>query len=85
MIFTTGLLIYHTTLIIRNLTTKEELKGTFKNIFKNPYRRGLFRNLKNIFCPKITKPSLLEKMSIKVYAKKTVIFYFYKCNITLNR
>jgi hypothetical protein len=39
MIFVTGLLIYHTSLIINNLTTKEELGGIYKNYFGNPYKR----------------------------------------------
>lgn len=35
----TYLLIYHTYLIVSNLTTKEEMKGTFDNLLGNPFKR----------------------------------------------
>ena len=33
MVFVTGLFIYHTKLVLKNMTTKEELKKHFKNPF----------------------------------------------------
>ena len=39
MSFTTGLLIYHTRLILTNQTTKEELKKIFGGPMGNPYNR----------------------------------------------
>ena len=70
MIFTTGLLIYHTSLIWRNLTTKEELKNSFRNIYSNPYRRGLCKNIRKILCPKLNNPDIAEKIRNKIANKK---------------
>lgn len=39
MIFVTGLLIYHIGLVLKSLTTKEELGGFFENFYGNPYKR----------------------------------------------
>ena len=39
MLFVTGLLIYHISLIYRNVTTKEELGGYYENYYGNPYKR----------------------------------------------
>jgi hypothetical protein len=59
MIFTTGLFIYHTNLIIKNLTTKDEINGTYDNSMGNPWNQGIKRNIKRILCPKVQQPSLL--------------------------
>lgn len=72
MIFTTGLLIYHTSLICRNLTTKEELKGTFKNNFGNPFRKSCGENVYKIFCYRNPFPSLLQKIRKKIKEKEIV-------------
>ena len=37
MIFVTSLCMYHTNLIIKNQTTKEDLKDTYSGPTKNPY------------------------------------------------
>jgi palmitoyltransferase ZDHHC9/14/18 len=66
MIFTTGLLVYHTGLILNNLTTKEELKHVYNNPFGNPYFHTKRRNIRNTLCPKLPQPSLLERMRIKL-------------------
>lgn len=66
MIFTTGLMIYHTSLIWRNQTTKEELKNSFKNIYSNPYTRGILKNVKRILCPKLNNPDILDKIRNKI-------------------
>lgn len=60
MVFTTGLLIYHTRLVCTNTTTKEDLKKLFVNPFGNPYRRSLCENLKRVICPKIRKRTILN-------------------------
>ncbi len=72
MIFTTGLLIYHTTLVVRNLTTKEELKGIYKNAYGNPYRRSCLKNIYKLFCSKNSYPCLLEKIRRKINEKEFV-------------
>ena len=78
MIFTTGLFIYHTSLIYRNLTTKEELKGAYKNIFGNPFNEGFSRNFRKILCPKLPFPCLLEKIRMKIFKKYLKVFFFIK-------
>lgn len=70
MIFTTGLCVYHTSLIKNNLTTKEELKHVFKPPFGNPFLRSLSRNIAIALCPRISNISLLSKMSSKILNKK---------------
>ncbi len=44
MLFTTGLIIYHIGLIIKNKTTKEEIKKLIQIKIGNPYDRGLSKN-----------------------------------------
>lgn len=60
MIFTTGLLIYHSKLVSNNMTTKEELKKFFINPFGNPYKRKCCTNCSNVLCPRKNKKSLLN-------------------------
>jgi hypothetical protein len=66
MIFTTGLFIYHTSLITSNLTTKEELKRVYNNPYGNPFNKNFKMNIKNAFCPRTTKPTMLEKLRINI-------------------
>jgi hypothetical protein len=66
MIFVTGLFVYHTILVCVNLTTKEELKKSFKRPVGNPYNRSLMSNINKICCPKLPKKSL-NKILIKPY------------------
>ena len=72
MIFTTGLLIYHFGLIRHNLTTKEELKNVYNNPFGNPFKSSIFKNIKSIICPLVSRPSLLEKMRANLI-KTTIV------------
>jgi hypothetical protein len=44
MLFTTGLIIYHINLIIKNITTKEEIKKLLPLKVGNPYDRGAGHN-----------------------------------------
>ena len=67
MIFTTGLLVYHTKLVFNNLTTKEELKKFFANLMGNPYKRDTSRNLSLTLFPTISKNSIIDYLS---YNKK---------------
>ena len=62
MIFTTHLLYYHAMLVMRNLTTKEELKKFFNNPFGNPYKRSCCSNYKTVLCPVKRKKSILDLM-----------------------
>lgn len=71
MIFTTHLLLYHTGLIIRNLTTKEELKKFYNNVFGNPYRRSCCLNCKMVLCPVKHKKSILDIFKDNNIYKKT--------------
>jgi hypothetical protein len=80
MLFTTGLLFYHIRLIIKNRTTKEEIKNLIYNTIGNPYDRGCNKNcneflkrhkaMKNYYtvkdlCVKVTK----EKAKTQIIAK----------------
>ncbi len=66
MIFTTGLLFYHLNLIYRNLTTKEELKPyLYKKPVGNPHQRKLGKNCEQSLTPKLSNPSMLEKVRRK--------------------
>jgi hypothetical protein len=42
-IFVTGLLSYHTFLIIKNRSTKEDLKNIFSSPFGNPFTRYILK------------------------------------------
>lgn len=71
MIFTTGLLFYHTSLIINNLTTKEELKNIYKTPFGNPFLRSINVNINLILFPKLSSPSLQERMQENYHKQKS--------------
>lgn len=60
MIFTTGLLIYHSKLVSKNMTTKEELKKYFDNPFGDIYTRNFQRNCQNVLFPKLANKSILD-------------------------
>ena len=60
MVFTTGLLLFHSKIIKTNKTTKEELKHLFDNTFGNPYTRDTKTNILYALYPNITKKSLID-------------------------
>ena len=60
MLFTTGLLIYHSKLISKNMTTKEELKRFFNNPFGDPYSRNCQRNCQNVLFPRLPTKNILD-------------------------
>ena len=60
MIFVTGLFIYHTKLILRNKTTKEDIKRFWENPQGNPYTRNKKLNFKNSLFPQKQKFSLID-------------------------
>jgi hypothetical protein len=62
MIFTTGLLVYHTNLIVKNFTTNEELKGYYKKPIGNPHSRTLSINCKQALNPINSEPSLIDEI-----------------------
>ena len=70
MIFTTGLFVYHTNLIVKNMTTNEELKTYFKKPIGNPYVRNVTANCKQALCPIQSEPSLMEEIRIKNMEKE---------------
>jgi hypothetical protein len=73
MVFTCGLLIYHVTLVCRNITTKEELKNTFRNQIGNPYRKTCGVNIKKVLCPRLSQPDLLKKIQMKIQQKEKAV------------
>ena len=60
MCFITGLLFYHSRLVLINSTTKEELRNVFKNHIGNPFKRNICTNIKNVLCPRTKKYSILD-------------------------
>jgi hypothetical protein len=60
MAFTLGLLVYHTSLVINNATTKEKLKFIWNNPFGNYFNRNIDYNMRNTLCPLIKKYSILD-------------------------
>ena len=61
MIFVTGLFIYHTKLILKNMTTKEDIKCFWETPQGNPYQRN--KKLTNILYslfPKLKKYSIIQ-------------------------
>ena len=64
MIFVTGLFIYHSKIIIKNVTTKEDIKHFWINVQGNPYsRKTKKKNIINSLFPIIKKFSLLDIFS----------------------
>jgi hypothetical protein len=70
MIFTTGLFVYHTNLIVKNMTTNEELKSYFKKPIGNPYTRNTSTNCKQALLPIQSEPSLIEEIRKKNLEKE---------------
>ena len=60
MIFVTGLFIYHTKLVMKNTTTKEDIKKFWENPQGNLYLRNKKLNYKNALFPKKQKYSLID-------------------------
>ena len=60
MIFVTGLFIYHTKLILKNVTTKEDIKSFWENAQGNPYFRTKKLNMKNSLFPSKQKKSIID-------------------------
>ena len=61
MIFVTGLFIYHTKLILQNMTTKEDIKFFWKNPQGNPFFRTYKKiNIINSLFPQKQKKSLID-------------------------
>ena len=60
MCFITGLIFYHTRLVLINSTTKEELRHAFIHSYGNPYRKSICTNITNVLCPKTKKYSILD-------------------------
>ena len=61
MIFVTGLFIYHTKLVLKNMTTKEDIKKFWENPQGNPYIRNLNKiNIQNSLFPIKQKKSVIN-------------------------
>ena len=61
MIFVTGLFIYHTKLVLKNMTTKEDIKKFWENPQGNPYfRTDKNINIKNSLFPTKQKKSIID-------------------------
>ena len=56
MFFTTGLFFHHTSFIIHNITTKEEIKKLVHSKLGNPYDKGCCKNCSDFFCRRKKPP-----------------------------
>ena len=86
MIFTTGLLVYHTNLIVKNFTTNEELKGYYRKPIGNPHSRTLSINCGQALKPANSEPSLMDEIIAdklkKEERKKMVEFNLFLISIS---
>ena len=60
MVFVTGLFIYHTKLVLKNVTTKEDIKNFFNSPQGNPYSRKKKLNILNSLFPFKQKNSIID-------------------------
>ena len=61
MIFSTALFIYHSKLVSGNITTKEEKKKLFENLYGNPFLKGsVLNNWKDVLFPIHGKLSVVD-------------------------
>ena len=60
MVFVTGLFIYHTKLVLKNVTTKEDIKNFFNSPQGNPYSRKKKLNILNSLFPLKQKNSIID-------------------------
>ena len=60
MIFVTGLFVYHTKLVLKNMTTKEDIKNFWENPQGNPFKRRKKLNIKNSLFSQKQKSSLID-------------------------
>jgi len=70
MIFTTGLFVYHTNLIVKNNTTNEELKSYYKNPIGNPHSRTAFKNCHQALFAINSDPSFMGEVRMSKMAKE---------------
>ena len=56
MFFTTGLFFSHTKLVLKNITTKEELRKLVHSKIGNPYDKGKINNCIDFFCRRKRDP-----------------------------
>ena len=63
LIFSFGLLIYHSVLICKNLTTKEELKKLLDSQIGNYYNKGIFKNIKEFWNRKLPEYNTLKQLN----------------------
>jgi hypothetical protein len=80
MIFTLGLFIYHTELIVKNITTKEEMNQVYHKITGNPHKRTFCKNFHTIILPVTPLLSFVDRMLLNQKRKYTdranIVFYF---------
>ena len=85
MIFTFKLLFFHIQIVLRNKTTKEELKHYFENPFGNPFKRNFSYNFINTIFPKKAKMSLIDILKYNKTMFKSQISFLEKNAETENK
>ena len=72
--FSIRLLLIHTILILKNITTKEQIRKLVHSKIGNPYNRGKCNNCIEFFCRRKREPSLytLKQLQKKIKIKKDI-------------
>lgn len=73
MLFVTGLLFYHTYLVVTNMTTKEELKKLLHSKIGNYYNRGVGYNCKRFFKRNLPYLNTLKQINKEVPVTEKVV------------
>lgn len=73
MLFVTGLLFYHTYLVVTNMTTKEELKKLLHSKIGNYYNRGVGYNCKRFINRNLPYLNTLKQLNKEVPVTEKVV------------
>ena len=73
MTFVTGLFIYHTKLVLNNISTKEEIKKLVHSPIGNPYNRGAGYNCSEFLCRNNPEYNTLKQLNNIIVDEKSSI------------
>ena len=73
MTFVTGLFIYHTKLVLNNISTKEEIKKLVHSPIGNPYNRGAGYNCSEFLCGNNPEYNTLKQLNNIIVDEKSSI------------
>ena len=73
MTFVTGLFIYHTKLVLNNISTKEEIKKLVHSPIGNPYNRGAGYNCSEFLCGNNPEYNTLKQLNKIIVDEKSSV------------